>query len=406
MPSSPPNPTPPQNPTNTRNLPRQGDQTEHEFLSALLSTSASTIAERAADDFADRFPTIFARYEPLARDKWLASFAARIHDLAAAIHTGRTTFFADTLAWSRVAHEARSVPVDDLRAGLASIRRVIAHDLPEEDIAVAHTYLDAGARALDEPLTFPPSNIPTALTSSLRDAPNGPADTTRSTSITGLVAAQYLLAILEGDRRAACDCIKAALDSPDPARRITPHDVYLRVLTPAQRELGRLWHIGEVTVAEEHFGTATTQMVMAQTLPRFSFAMPNHKVLVAASVQGNSHDLGVRMIADLAEVAGFRVIYLGANVPCEDLAQAVKDFTPHVLALSASLHTQVPPIQQAIDAIRAIQPTSHTQPVCKIIVGGPPFTHAPALAQEIGADATATSAEHAVESIKLLAGLA
>ena len=77
----------------------------------------------------------------------------------------------------------------------------------------------------------------------------------------GRLASEYLLAVLEGDRRRASHVI---LDTVDGGRAI--RDVYLQVLLPAQREVGRMWLVGEVNVAEEHFASATTKMVMSPTM--------------------------------------------------------------------------------------------------------------------------------------------
>ena len=45
-------------------------------------------------------------------------------------------------------------------------------------------------------------------------------------------------------------------------------DVYLLVFQPCQREVGRLWEAGRITVAQEHYCTAATQVIMSQLAPR------------------------------------------------------------------------------------------------------------------------------------------
>ena len=70
-----------------------------------------------------------------------------------------------------------------------------------------------------------------------------------------------LLALLEGDRRRARELVFAAngMELSIPRK-------YLEVLLPAQSEIGRMWLANEITVAEEHFATATTRSAMAQLL--------------------------------------------------------------------------------------------------------------------------------------------
>jgi methanogenic corrinoid protein MtbC1 len=78
----------------------------------------------------------------------------------------------------------------------------------------------------------------------------------------GRLAAEYLLAVMEGDRRRASQLILDAVDQGQSVR-----DVYLRVLLPAQQEVGRMWLVGEINVAEEHFASATTKAESIRPTP-------------------------------------------------------------------------------------------------------------------------------------------
>ena len=137
----------------------------------------------------------------------------------------------------------------------------------------------------------------------------------------GRLASTYLLALLEGDRRSASRTILDAVDSPENVQNI-----YLRVLLPAQAELGRMWMAGEINVAEEHFASHTTKIVMGQLLSRAEFQPHNGKTVLAAAVAGNRHDIGLQAVADFFDMAGWRTIQLGADVPITDLALATECF--------------------------------------------------------------------------------
>jgi len=211
----------------------------------------------------------------------------------------------------------------------------------------------------------------------------------------GRLAAEYLLAILEGDRRRASRLIlKAAEDGQ------AIQDLYLKVLQPAQEELGRMWLLGEINIAEEHFATATTRLVMTQLHARSSCKTANGKTLLAAAVAGNQHDLGIQVVADWFEIDGWRVIQLGANVPAEDLAQAVDFYHPDVVALSVSLGTQLPALREAIAAVRASERGSGV----KILVGGPGLKDIAKLAESWGADGYASNGPEAVARGNALTG--
>ena len=92
-------------------------------------------------------------------------------------------------------------------------------------------------------------------------------------------------------------------------------DIYQRVFQPTQHEIGRLWQTNQISVAQEHYCTAATQLAMAQLYPYTFSAERSGRRLVAACVSGELHEIGARIVADLFEMAGWDTYYLGANTP-------------------------------------------------------------------------------------------
>jgi methanogenic corrinoid protein MtbC1 len=180
--------------------------------------------------------------------------------------------------------------------------------------------------------------------------------------------------------------------------------VYESVISPALAEVGRLWHINEATVADEHYVTTATQNAMAVLRTRLPQATPNGKRALAASVGGDLHDVGIRMVADLLESEGWQVDCLGANMPTVDLVDHAVDEVGrpqfHLVALSASTGLVVRTMATAIEQLRAAAP-EHRIP---IMVGGGPFSLVPDLWQVVGADGCACSASDAVHVAKRIVG--
>jgi methanogenic corrinoid protein MtbC1 len=165
-------------------------------------------------------------------------------------------------------------------------------------------------------------------------------------------------------------------------------DVYLELLLPAQREAGRMWHAGELSIAEEHFVTTTTQRAMALLCERARAATSTGKAVLLACVAGNVHDVGLRVVSDFFEMAGWRAINLGPDVPSEEIARSVETFAVDLVVLAATLDPHLKAVQRAIERIRALG--GHG---VKIIVGGPAFDRVPELWRKVGADGHATSVE-------------
>ena len=130
---------------------------------------------------------------------------------------------------------------------------------------------------------------------------------------------------------------------------------------PAQVEVGRMWHIGEINVAEEHFASATTKTVMAQLMARAQFSPSNGKTMLAAAVAGNQLDIGPQAVADFFEMDGWRTVQLGADVPTGDIVKSVDFFGVDMLGLSASQSTQLETVRETIKAVRLAQPRRQHQ---------------------------------------------
>ena len=209
---------------------------------------------------------------------------------------------------------------------------------------------------------------------------------------TAATQAAYFEAIRTGDRRRAFAVVAEARTSG-----LGMSALYLHVLQPSMREIGRLWQVNEISVAEEHLATAITQMVMARAVVEAAdLVVPATRSLIAACAETERHDVGLRMVCDLLEQEGWDVAYLGATVPRESLAGLVRERRPHAVILSASITSHLPQLQGMIESVR--EAAGDTAPF--IMVGGRPFLDDTGLAQRLGADATAHDAMLAVACLR------
>ena len=112
----------------------------------------------------------------------------------------------------------------------------------------------------------------------------------------GMVAKDYLEHLLKGERGMAGDKVLELVDNG-----IAVKDIYLKIFQPVLYEIGRLWQMNVINVAQEHYCTASTQMVMSRLYPFIFTGEKKGKKLVAASVSGELHEVGIRMIADIFE---------------------------------------------------------------------------------------------------------
>jgi methanogenic corrinoid protein MtbC1 len=334
------------------------------FLAELLDTAAAGYGSFAARLLIEKRPALKAGGNQ-ALPNWRAHLTQKVLELSTALALGRPAIFTDRVIWAGRSFQARGLPLEDLAMGLRCLQEVIAEkaSAPSPDAVMA--ILAAGIEALSQPL-----ETEAGLDG---DDPHQ------------RLALIYLQHVLEGNAREATRMIVAAADEH------SVEDIYLRVLMPAQAEVGRLWHTGELTIAEEHFVTATTERVMAVLSNSVATERSIDATVVAAAVAGNVHELGIRSVADFFEMAGWHTVHLGADVPPDEIARAAQYFAADVVTLSVTMATQIKVLKDSIAAVRRAAPDA------RIIVGGVAMAELPDLWSETGADAFAPNASDAVK---------
>jgi methanogenic corrinoid protein MtbC1 len=211
------------------------------------------------------------------------------------------------------------------------------------------------------------------------------------------VAAQYLDALLAGDRIAA---VHAAIDDGI-MRGLSVPDLYLGVIQPAQHRIGELWQENKISVADEHVATAISQLVIALAYPSLPREPANGKRVVVACVGDELHDLGARMVADFFEMGGFDVRYLGANLPTASLVGMVREAQPDLVVLSVTMAFHLEAARETVVQLRE---------ACgdrlRVALGGQAFAWSPELPAQFGADVHGRTAIDAVAAAREALGLA
>jgi 5-methyltetrahydrofolate--homocysteine methyltransferase len=120
------------------------------------------------------------------------------------------------------------------------------------------------------------------------------------------------------------------------------------------------------------------------------------KVLLG-TVKGDLHDIGKNLVGMMCEGAGFEIKDLGINVEPEAFIEAVKEFEPDIVGMSALLTTTM---RTMGDTIKALEEAGVRDKV-KVMVGGAPVNQA--FADKIGADAYAPDAAAAADKARAFA---
>lgn len=140
-------------------------------------------------------------------------------------------------------------------------------------------------------------------------------------------------------------------------------EVLLQLVEPLMVEIGDRWHRGEVSVAIEHFTTQFVRRKLSGLLSAFEPVSTRGTVVVACA-PGELHDIGVLFVALFLMRRNWHVIYLGPQVPQNDLLETVRDVQPQMVCLAASL---VDTARQLIDVAIRLQ---ECEPQVSIGFGG------------------------------------
>jgi len=180
-----------------------------------------------------------------------------------------------------------------------------------------------------------------------------------------------------------------------------PLNVVERGMRPGMEEVGKRFERGEyflpeLIVAADIFQGVLSRYVLP-LLPRESRFLGR---VVIGTVRGDIHDIGKNLVAAMLRASGFEVIDLGVDVPPERFVEAVREYKPDIVGMSALLTTTMLEMRNVIEALRA----AGFRDKVKVIVGGAPVTED--YAREIGADAYARDAVEAVRKCAELVGRA
>jgi DNA-binding transcriptional MerR regulator len=178
----------------------------------------------------------------------------------------------------------------------------------------------------------------------------------------GEIANEVLTTALAGNLDGARQAVLRLDEIGLPIERI-----FGEVLAPALYEVGARWESGALPVAQEKEISELARELVAELTLRHAHPAPAGPVVVAGCVEGEDHELGLRMICGLLRAEGYRVHYLGADVAPRFLLEAMNLHRPALVMLSAKLGERLPALREAMAIVRAGDANGGAP---RLIVGG------------------------------------
>lgn len=179
--------------------------------------------------------------------------------------------------------------------------------------------------------------------------------------------------------------VKVAQEAMDVG--IDPHTTITEGMVPGMAIVGEKFETGEYFLSE----LVVAAEVMKEGLKIVNPYLKGDSAerlgkVVIATVEGDHHDLGKNIVTSLLRVQGFDVIDLGVDVPTDKIIDAVKEYQPAIVGMSALLTLTMPKMGEVIESLKK----ANLREKVKVILGGTPVTSE--FAESIGADYKAVNA--------------
>lgn len=172
------------------------------------------------------------------------------------------------------------------------------------------------------------------------------------------LAERYAHFAVMSDETRCTDIVDFALRSNQPLI-----DIYEELIARAMMLVGRMYEQRAIDEAQEHAASEITERLLV----RIGNAQPpvraNGMTAVLGCAANNWHTIGLRMVADYLRHSGWRVVYLGANVPTEAFSRAVGTHHADMVLVSSSTES----IAEARTLIKEIR---FAHPQTAVALGG------------------------------------
>ena len=305
---------------------------------------------------------------PKARLRCVEDNRFHLHYLAASIQAGNPGIFSDYCGWVKVVLGKRGIAAFHLEENLEQWKAALLASAPETAADVIGGYLDLALEHLPQ-------------------YPDEPAPVVASERLKPLLS-QYIERILALDSAGAMELMESKATDAG-----SIFDLYVHILGPAQREIGRLWQVNSISVAVEHYATATTQ----QILHRLSRVIPPRRRrnarIIGICGEGEYHCVGLEMVCSLCQLDGWDTYFVGANTPTASAIELARQLQPDIIAVSMTTLIALQSTRMLIAKLKEALPET------VIVAGGYAATLGPDLWKSFGANAYAPDAISALSAM-------
>ncbi len=169
------------------------------------------------------------------------------------------------------------------------------------------------------------------------------------------------------------------------------------LIGPLLVQVGDRWMRGTWTIPQEHFASALIRGRLANLLHTSPFNVAGLLVLVSCAPD-ELHEIGALILALYLRRSGYRVVYLGQNVPLDSLCGIIRTLRPAVVCVSATRPDTAGNLRPLAGLVAALESQLDYRPL--LTYGGAIFNRHPQLAEQMGALYLGASMAEAVQRVR------
>ena len=136
------------------------------------------------------------------------------------------------------------------------------------------------------------------------------------------------------------------------------------VIVPLMRRIGEEWHRGNIRAYHEHLASSVIRTYLGNRI-RGLKSPETAPVAVVTTPSGQIHEFGSLVVAIAAASAGFEIVFLGSDLPAEEIIQSIHETGASVLLLSIVFPGSTARVRKELEVLRRYLPET-----CRLILGG------------------------------------
>ncbi len=142
-------------------------------------------------------------------------------------------------------------------------------------------------------------------------------------------------------------------------------DVYNNIIIKSMQDIGLPDETENYDIVSEHIQSNIISTVIENCFEKIGEEVTAdvNKTIITCGLENELHNIGLRIASDYFRLASFNVIYLGVNIPNDDIILAIKSTGAKYIAISVTNFYHLPNLKKLVDKIRA-------ETDVKVIVGG------------------------------------